>query len=228
VRVQITLALSAAPRERIALESGEILPAQKTFELEWKKQSQEIRAALLDIAGSLEALISLDLSLLPLGSSWAAHGVDAYPESANDWKFLLRAYLLRRGARRSKTERNLEKYAWVELCGSASLRQMLRHGYPAEARYALERGALEHPGFMLVEPLETTAVDTPSERALQCALEHGGRVVWLSHPPPLETLFPAPCEAVVIEPYLEDWRLLRQVPHEFSRANSTMLEVAND
>jgi hypothetical protein len=228
VHVQITLALGAAPRERIALENGEILPAQKTFELDWKKQSQEVRAALLEIAGDLEALVNLDLSSLPFPSSRVPYAVDAYPESASDWKVLLRAYLLRRGARRCRKEHELEKHAWVERHGSAYLRQMLQHSYPAEARYALERGALEHPGFVIVPQLETATVDTPSKRALDCALEHSGRVVWLSHPPPLETLFPAPCEAVLIEPYLDDWRLLRQMPYEFARINPPMLEVAND
>jgi hypothetical protein len=109
VQVSIHLALASESREHLALSTGDIPPAQKRFELEWRKISAKLRAQLLEIAGDLEALAEIDLRRLPAHGVLQPHTIAAYPDRKGDWESLLRDYLTRRGPCRDPRLRALEK-----------------------------------------------------------------------------------------------------------------------
>lgn len=233
MRITVTLKLCPTERAVSAIKSGEIQPEEKKLELVWKELSPAIRTRLLEVAGSFEALEQLDLTAVKSGVRSAQFRVQHYPSATSDWDKLLRDYLARCEPQVSAEQRVEDKLNWITAHGSPQLRSMLEQGYTSEQRYASERAAVEHPGFNVCAALITEAVDSPSDDYLASAIRSGGRVVWLPTPPPdAQVLFPAPCHAIIIEPYLGHWRLLRTLPAPpripARPDQSRGLEIAND
>lgn len=126
-----------------------------------------------------------------------------------------RADEARKEAERAQHEQ--ERAAWVMQHGSAHLRKCLDGGYDCQRLYAVERAAIEHPGYTLDYNDTARWKDRsgPSEAALDEAARVGGIVVWLTAEPSSaignedwsEDL--GPCEAVVIRGYLGKYDLVR-------------------
>jgi hypothetical protein len=226
MKVEVWVAISERARKSFWFEKGEVLPAEKLFDLEWKETSHEVRVALYQIAGSIEAIGKIDLRTVQHGADTRDYRVDKYPGSKREWDLLFTDYLAHRMVE-SKDMLDFEKQRWIDEHGSQFLKDLKAHRYNAQAQYVFERARLEHPGFVVVDEVIPQPVDTPSQIAFETALEHQGRVVLISCPPPNEQegLFPAPCEAVLIERYLGSHFLVNWMPSQ--NRKMTFVTVAN-
>jgi hypothetical protein len=118
-----------------------------------------------------------------------------------------------------KEQAEIEKRTWIEQHGSDFLRKAcLQAGHDCQRRYAIERAALEYPGYTVDfdDAAGWKARACPGEMALDEALAVGGDVVWLTSRPSAEVgdwpeeEYWEPCEAVVIQKYLGRYDLVRE------------------
>lgn len=109
--------------------------------------------------------------------------------------------------------RRKERNIWIAEHGSEILKRMVAREYDCQRHYVRERAAIEHPGFAVDfdNECEYRPRYSPGPRAFEIAEEHGGRVVFLTKPSPVFHDEDEPwesCEAVVIEDYLGNYRLV--------------------
>lgn len=108
--------------------------------------------------------------------------------------------------------RDAAKRAWVAEHGSDYLKRAVGAGYDCQRQYVTERAAREHPGYQVAfDGLEYRSRSCPSETALAEAERVDGLVVWLTEPVRSddESYEFEPCEAVIIEDYLDTYTLIR-------------------
>jgi hypothetical protein len=87
-----------------------------------------------------------------LGRYQIAKKIEA-PESTNDV--------------RSSTIIDTDKDNWISQYGSELLKEMLKSGYKSNTQYAIERLAIDYPGFQIVEDRNIEQVDTPPSYCLE-------------------------------------------------------------
>lgn len=131
--------------------------------------------------------------------------------------------------REEKRRQEEEKMVWVREHGSEHLRGACESGYDCQRLYAGERAEHEYPEYVLdfEENAWWRSRSCPSPEALAEARRVGGKVVWLTayavknRPPenmpdeyyyenPYEEPW-KPCEAVVVQNYLEKYDLVREM-----------------
>ena len=112
--------------------------------------------------------------------------------------------------RDAKTQRQIERNAWIAQHGSAYLKKCADMGYDCQKAYVHERAALEHPAYVLDYNDDARWKDRagPREAALDEAARVGGQIVWLTYLNDADDFF-EPCEAVVIRSYLGKYDLIR-------------------
>lgn len=117
----------------------------------------------------------------------------------------------------ARTQHEQERAAWVAQHGSPRLRKCLDQGYDCQRLYAIERAAIEYPGYILDYNDAARWKDRsgPSEAALDEAARVSGIVVWLTAEPsaavgddPDYGVFES-CEAVIIREYLGKYDLVK-------------------
>lgn len=125
-------------------------------------------------------------------------------------------------AKAEREQRKAERGAWIIAHGSSRLRKCLDGGYDCQREYAIERAALEFPGYVLDFEDESAWKDRsgPSEAALDEAARVNGGVVWLTAAaqavrPDYEDRYDEdsfePCEAIVILNYLGKYDLVKEI-----------------
>lgn len=128
---------------------------------------------------------------------------------AEEDRLFLEAEERKREIRDQKRE---ERAAWIAQYGSDRLKAKSEK-YDCQRQYAFERAAREHPDFAVDFGNDSRYRErsTPSDRAFDVAEQHDGKVVWLTEPVPGsydEDQGWEPCEAVVVENYLDQYRLV--------------------
>jgi len=120
-----------------------------------------------------------------------------------------------------RERRKAEKQAWIAQHGSDRLRKAVELGYDCQRLYVTERVQSELPEFEIdfKDTADWCTRSCPSEEALNIVLEcrnqgFDAKVVWLTDPPSSghnddgDDYF-EPCEAVVVEGYLDKYTLVR-------------------
>jgi hypothetical protein len=213
VTLRVCLKLDLNARARIAIETGRVLALEKELELDFESFKPSSRELVVRIGGLSE---KLDLRSVQFGACQSDFLISSYPEHESDWVLVLRRYLELMECRQAEPKsREAEKLVWVEENGSKYLQKLLAYGYGADIQYAKERATLEYPSFWLDfdRQCQTETLECPSELCLELAIQARGRAVWLLNPPPRDGLFEAKCEAIIVEHYLEHYRLMH-VPEE--------------
>lgn len=115
-----------------------------------------------------------------------------------------------------KAQREADKLSWCEAHGSEHLRSAVAAGYDCQRLYVTERAGVEYPGYTVDfnERSDWKDRSCPSKAALAEALTVDGLVVWLTSGTDAREELDygydfEPCEAVVIQKYLDRYRLIK-------------------